>query len=71
MGNEFRKFCAPGGVFEQVNASFEDGQVYKIRAQEYNNESDDFCTFLVGALEIPDTVHDVAVEAAGDESEKV
>lgn len=70
-GNEFCEACAPGGVFEHVNAPFEDRQVYEIRAEKYNDESYDFGAFLVCTLEIPDAVHDVAVEPTGDKSQKV
>lgn len=70
-GNEFCETCAPGGVFEQVNASFEDCKVYEIRAEEYDDESYDFGAFLVCTLEIPDAVHDVAIEPTGDKSQKV
>jgi hypothetical protein len=69
--NEFREAYAPGGVFEHINAPFEDCQVHEIRAEEYDNEPYDFCAFLVCAFEIPDAVTDVAVESTGDKSQKV
>ena len=71
LRNEFCEACAPGGVFEHVNASFEDRQVHEIRAEEYDDESYDFGALLVCAFEIPDAVHDVAVEPAGDKSQEV
>ena len=51
--------------------TFEHEQVYPVRAEEYDNEAYGFGAFFVGAFEVPDAVHDVAVEATGNESEKI
>ena len=45
--------------------------IYTVRAEKNDNEADDFSAFLVGALEVPDAVHDVAVEPTGNETQKV
>jgi hypothetical protein len=58
-------------VGEQVDAAFEDKQVYRVRAQEYDGEPDDFGTLLVFAFEVPDAVAEVAVQAPRDKTEKV
>ena len=71
LGDEFREPCAPGRVFKHVNAPLEDRQVYEIRAEEHDDESYDLGALLVGAFEIPDAVHDVAVEPARDKTQKV
>jgi len=71
VGDEFREACAPSRVFEHVDAPFEDRQVHEIRAEEYDDESYDFGAFLVCTLEIPNAVHDVAIEPTGDKSQKV
>jgi len=54
-----------------VRCSSEYKVIYTVRAEKNDNEADDFSAFLVGALEVPDAVHDVAVETPNDESEKI
>jgi hypothetical protein len=62
---------APGNVFEQVDAAFEDEQVYRVRTQEHDGEPDDFGALLVLAFEVPDAVAEVAVQSPRDKAEKV
>ena len=71
LRNEFGKACAPGGGCEYVRCTSEYKVIYTVRAEKNDNEADDFSAFLVGALEVPDAVHDVTVEPPNDESEKI
>lgn len=61
---------APGGV-QNVDGGFERDKVQGVGRKEHDNESDDFGAFFVMALEIPDAVHQVAVDGAENESEKI
>lgn len=54
-----------------MRCSFKYKVINSVRAEENDNESDDFCAFFVRALEVPDAVHDVAVEASNNETEKI
>ena len=70
MRNEVGKRFAPGGV-QNVDGGFERDKVQGVGRKEHDNESDDFGAFFVMALEIPDAVHQVAVDGAENESEKI
>lgn len=54
-----------------MGASFKNEQVYSVRTEEYDNETHDFGAFFVCALEVPNSVHDVTVETACNEPQKV
>ena len=56
---------------EHVLSAFECREVEPVAAQENDCESEDFGALLVVALEIPDAVHEVAVDAARDEPEEI
>lgn len=62
---------APGNVRKQVDATFKDEQVYRVRAQEYDGKPDDFGPLLVPALEVPNAVAEVAIQSPRDKAEKV
>lgn len=68
--NEVGERLAPGGV-QHVNSRFESGEVQEVSCGENDNESDDFGAFFVVTLEIPDAVHQVAVDGAKNEPEKI
>ena len=70
MRNEVGKRFAPGGV-QNVDGGFERDKVQGVGRKEHDNESDDFGAFFVMALEIPDAVHQVAVDGAENEPEKI
>ena len=54
-----------------MNGGFEGREVQEVSSRENDNESDDFGAFFVMALEIPDAVHQVAVDGAENEPEKI
>ena len=54
-----------------MGGTFQNKQVYAVRAEENDDKTYDFRALLVGALEVPNAVHDIAVEAAGNETKKV
>ena len=70
MRNEVSKRLAPGGV-QNVNGGFERYKVQGVGCKEHDNESNDFGALAVMALEIPNAVHQVAVDGSKDKSEKV
>ena len=70
LRNEVGKGLAPGGV-QNVNGGFERYKVQGVGCKEHDNESDDFGALAVMALEIPDAVHQVAVDGAENEPEKI
>ena len=70
LRNEVGKRFAPGGV-QNVNGGFERYKVQGVGRKEHDNESNDFGAFAVMALEIPNAVHQVAVDGSKDKSEKV
>ena len=70
LRNEVGERLAPGGV-EHVNGGFEGYEVESVGGDEYDDESDDFGALAVMALEIPDAVHQVTVDGAENEPEKI
>jgi len=70
LRDEVGERLAPGGV-QNVYGGFEGREVQEVSCREYDNESDDFGALFVVALEIPDAVHQVAVDGAENEPEKI
>ena len=54
-----------------MRSAFEYEQVYAIRAEEHDDEANDFSAFLVCAFEVPDAVAEVAVKPSGNESDEI
>ena len=71
FGDESGKACTPGGIFENIDAPFENKQVDSVRAKEHDNKACDFCSFFIGALEVPNAVAKITVESACYKSEKI
>ena len=71
LRDEFAKGATPGGVVENVDCRFEGGEVEQVGGDEDDDEPDDFGALAVMALEIPDAVHQVAVDRAENEPEEV
>jgi len=71
LGNERCEPFAPRSVGEYVGRTFQNEQVDEVRAEENDDEPCDFGALFVRALEVPDAVAEVAVEPAGDKSEKI
>ena len=70
LRNEVGERFAPGGV-QDVNGGFERYEVQGVGRKEHDDESDDFGALAVMALEVPNAVHQVAVDGAENEPEKV
>ena len=70
LRNKVGEAFAPGGV-EGVDGRFEGGEVEQVGSDEDDDESDDFGALAVLALEIPEAVHQVAVDGAEDKPEKI
>ncbi len=70
LRNEVGERFAPGGV-QNVNGGFERYEVQGVGRKEHDDESDDFGALAVVALEVPNAVHQVAVDGAENEPEKV
>ena len=61
LRDECGKARAPGCCCQDVCRSFENEQVYPVRAEEYNHEAHDFSALFICAFEVPDAVAEVAV----------
>ena len=70
LRNEVGKGFAPSCV-QYVNGGFEGGEVQEIGRYKNDNEADDLGAFAVMALEIPDAVHQVAVDCPENEPQKI
>ena len=70
LRNEVGERLAPGGV-EHVNGGLEGNEVEGVGGDEHDDESDDFAALAAPALEIPDAVHQVTVDGAENEPEKI
>ena len=66
IGKRFAKRCVEG-----VYADFECREVQEVGRDKYDDKTDDFLALAVIALEIPDAVHQVAIDGAEDESEEI
>ena len=70
LRNEIGERLAPGGI-EGVNGCFEGDKVEGVGRDKDDDEADDFAALAVFTLEIPDAVHQVAVDGTENEPEKI
>ena len=54
-----------------MHCGFEGYEVECVGGGEYDDEADDFAALAVVALEIPDAVHEVAVDCPENKTEKI
>ena len=70
LQNEIGEGLAPGHV-ECIDGCFECHEIERVGGKKHDDESDDFGALATLTLEVPDTVHQVAVDGAENEPEKV
>ena len=71
LRNPHGKRPAPLRVLEQVRSALECREIERVAQQKDNEEPHDFRPLAIMALEIPDAVHQVAVDGTKDETEKI
>ena len=54
-----------------MRCAFEYEQVYAVRAEENDDEADDFGALFIGAFEVPDAVAEVAIKPSSNESDEI